>query len=81
MANLGYQDFTPSSKKEQLKIDQRVKESRKEFTRGSGAGLSFALTVYSIWSIVKSSPAYAADSKKLIQAPILISRRLLEQLE
>jgi hypothetical protein len=45
-----------------LKIDQKVKESRKEFIRGSVAGARIGLTVYSIWSIVKSSAAYAADS-------------------
>lgn len=39
------------TKEEELEIDNRVKESQKEFIRGANAGFKIGLTLYSIHSL------------------------------
>jgi len=47
---LAYGCRTDLSKKEQIRIDERRKKSKKEFSRGFVKGVSFSLAAYSIYS-------------------------------
>ena len=59
-AYLAYQYSTGLTKKQQTKIDERVKRSREEFSKGFVKGTSFSLAAYSLYSLATSA-AYAAD--------------------
>ena len=48
---LAYSYSHGSTKEEEIKIDKRVKEWRKEFLRGANANFKIGLTLYSIHSL------------------------------
>ena len=60
-AYLAYSYSTGLTKKKQTEIDEKVKKSREEFSKGFVKGTSFSLAAYSLYSLATSA-AYAADS-------------------
>ena len=67
-AYLAYSYSTGLTKKEQIKIDEKTKKSREEFSKGFVKGASFSLAAYSLYSLATSA-AYAADSNVPETAP------------
>ena len=67
-AYLAYSYSTGLTKKEQIKIDEKTKKSREEFSKGFVKGASFSLAAYSLYSLTTSA-AYAADSNVPETAP------------
>jgi hypothetical protein len=60
-AYLAYSYSTGLTEKEPIKINEKTKKSREEFTKGFVKGASFSLAAYSLYSLTTSA-AYAADS-------------------
>jgi hypothetical protein len=58
---LAYSYSTGLTKEEEIKIDEKTKKSREEFSKGFVKGASFSLAVYTLYSLTTSA-AYAADS-------------------
>lgn len=60
-AYLAYSYSTSLTKKEQIEIDKKTKNSREEFSKGFVKGTTFSLAVYSFY-LLATSAAHAADS-------------------
>ena len=67
-AYLAYSYSTGLTKEEQIKIDEKTKKSREEFSKGFVKGTSFSLAAYSLYSLTTSA-ACAADSNIPQTAP------------
>ena len=65
---LAYSYSTGLTEKEKIKIDEKTKRCREEFSKGFVKGTSFSLAVYSLYSLT-TSPAYAVDSNASQIAP------------
>nr|YP_010283340.1 hypothetical protein MKU01_pgp034 [Psammodictyon constrictum]ULD16459.1 hypothetical protein [Psammodictyon constrictum] len=57
---LAYSYSIGLTKEEQIKIDEKTKKSREEFSKGFVKGASFSLSAYTLYSLATSA-AYAAD--------------------
>ena len=66
---LAYSYSSLLTKEEELRIDKKTAKARKEFCNGFVKGCTFSLIAYSVYSIAKSVPAYADDSK-ILKPPI-----------
>lgn len=67
-AYLAYSYSIGLTKEEQIKIDEKTKKSREEFSKGFAKGASFSLAAYSLYSLTTSA-AYAADSNVPAKTP------------
>ena len=63
---LAYSYSTGLTKEEQIKIDEKTKKSREEFSKGFVKGTSFSLAAYTLYSLTTSA-AYAVDSNGAVQ--------------